>query len=333
VLHNRDRLESASLCGTCHDIENDHGTHIERTFEEWQETIFSQAEVGTTCGQCHMDQSTNLEPIANAPGVFSRRLHSHRFPGVDLPLQPTAGEEELREAVQSFLDTSLQSALCVRGAPTGSQIQVVLDNVAAGHRWPSGSAQDRRAWVEVKAYAGGQLVFQSGAVPEGTSVTLLEDPNLWLIRDCMLDAQGQEVHMFWEAEDYETNLLPGQFTFDPRDPRYYQTHVFQAYPRDGSLLSVYPERVTMQVYLQPFGLDVFDEIVAGGDLVESAGSSSDGLRAKLVPLAVGAPVEWTPAAVSERYLEAGLPVECVSTTNLSAAADKVAAVNHQRCRP
>jgi Cytochrome c554 and c-prime len=332
-LHDRDRLESAQLCGTCHDIENDHATRIERTFEEWQGSVFAQPVIGTTCGQCHMDQSTNLEPAAQAPGVFSRRLHSHRFPGVDLPLRPAPGEDALRTAVQTFLDTSLQSALCVRGTPTGAQIQVVLDNVAAGHRWPSGSAQDRRAWVEVTAYAGDAPMFQSGSVPVGTSVTQLTDPNLWLIRDCLFDAQGDETHMFWEAADYETNLLPGQFTFDSSDPRYYQTHVVQLYPRAESRLPMYPDRVTMRVHLQPFGLDVFDDIVASGDLVDGPSGSVAELRDKLVPLRVGEELEWTAASVTERYLESGLPVACVSTTNLSAAADKVPAVNHQRCTP
>ena len=57
------------------------------------------------------------------------------------------------------------------------------------------------------------------------------------------------------------------------------------------------------------------------------------LRERLRPLSVGDPIEWTPATASERFVEAGLPVACVSTTNLSAAADKVPAVNHTRCRP
>jgi cytochrome c554/c'-like protein len=329
-LHDRDQLASSDMCGTCHDIVNDRGTHLERTFAEWQGSVFSQPLIGTTCSQCHMDQSTTLETVAPVPGAPLRRLHDHRFPGVDLPLTPFDGAAELRTAVQSFLDTSLQSALCVRGAAGAAQIQVVLDNVAAGHRWPSGAAQDRRAWIEVKAYSGDSVVYQSGVVPEGTSVTQLEDPDLWLIRDCLFDERGAEAHMFWEAQEYESNLLPVQVTFDPSDPAFYRSHVFQSYPQSG-LLSTYPDRVTLQVYLQPVGLDVFDDLVQSGDLVDNDRYRVDELRAALQPLTVGEELIWTLDTASETYIEAGLPVACVSKTNLLANADKVPAVNHTRC--
>src|SRR5262249_18849318 len=75
TLHDRDQLESASLCGSCHDIVNDHGAAIERTFDEWKHTVFAHPGGGATCGQCHMEQSTHLEPVAQAPGVFARRYH------------------------------------------------------------------------------------------------------------------------------------------------------------------------------------------------------------------------------------------------------------------
>jgi hypothetical protein len=329
-LLDRDQLGSSDLCGSCHDIENDRGTHLERTFAEWQSSVYSQPLTGTTCGQCHMDQSTELSPIANVPDVPLRRLHDHRFPAVDLALTPLPGQAELRVAVQAFLDTTLQSALCVRGAEGLAQIQVVLDNVAAGHRWPSGAAQDRRAWVEVTAYSGDSIIYQSGAVPEGTSVTELDDPDLWLIRDCLFDENGAETHMFWEAQDYESNLLPVQVTFDPSDPRYYQSHVFQNYPRTG-VLSTYPDRVTLRVYLQPVGLDVFDELVASGDLADNPAYRVVDLRAALTRLTVGEELTWTADAASEAYVENGLPVACVSKTNLLANVDKVPAINHARC--
>ncbi len=329
-LHDRDQLASSAMCGTCHDIVNDRGTHLERTFAEWQGSVFSQPLIGTTCGQCHMDQSTSLQTVAPVPDAPLRRLHDHRFPGVDLHLTPFDGAEELRTAVQSFLDTSLQSALCVRGAAGAAQIQVVLDNVAAGHRWPSGAAQDRRAWIEVTAYSGDSVVYQSGVVPEGTSVTELDDPDLWLIRDCLFDERGEETHMFWQAQEYESNLLPVQVTFDPSDPTFYQSHVFQNYPRSG-LLSTYPDRVTLRVYLQPVGLDVFDDLVESGDLIDGERYRVDALRAALQPLTVGEELTWTLDTASERYVEGGLPVACVSKTNLLANADKVPAVQHARC--
>jgi hypothetical protein len=332
-LHDRDRLESASLCGACHDIVNPYGTHLERTYSEWQSTVFSQPLVGTTCGQCHMDQSTSPEPAANTPGVFSRRTHSHRFPAVDLPLTPLPGQAELARETQALLDTTLQSAVCVRGAGALTEIRVILDNVAAGHSFPSGAAQDRRAWVEVRAFAGDELVFESGVVPDGASVTELDDPNLWSIRDCLLDADGRPTHLFWEAADYESTLLPGQVTFDPADPRFYQSHVMQKYPRGDAYLERAPDRVSVVMKLLPFGLDVFDDLVDSGDLRDTDAYSVEELRRALVPFTVGAELEWTPQSAEQSFLSDGLPMSCVTNTALNYRADVVPATNHQRCGP
>jgi hypothetical protein len=332
LLHDRDKLESASLCGSCHDIVNDHGTQIERTYAEWQESVFSQPAIGTTCGQCHMDRSLVDEPAATTTGAPLRRPHSHRFPGVDLPLDREADEDTV-QAVQTFLDTSLQSALCVKGAGSTAEIQLVLDNVAAGHHFPSGAAQDRRAWVEIQASQAGQSVYSSGAVAPGTPVTSLADPDLWLLRDCLFDTAGKETHEFWAAAEYETNLLPGQLTFDPSDPRYYQTHVFQNYPRTTTDAIPYPDRVTAQIHLEPIGLDVIDDLVQSGDLVDTDRYTVADLRARLRTRSVGQSVTWTPDSATERFIDGAQPVACVSTTNLKASADKVPAVNHTRCTP
>lgn len=332
-LHDRDRLESATLCGACHDIVNGHGAHIERTFAEWKDTVFSQAVVGQTCGQCHMDESTNLEPAADAPGVFARRTHDHTFPAVDVPLTG-GGNDALKGAVQSFLDTALQSAVCVRGAGAATDLRVILDNVAAGHSFPSGSAQDRRAWVEVAAYSGKDQIYSSGDVPAGTSVTELDDPDVWSIRDCLLDENDQPTHMFWEAASYETNLLPGQVTIDQTDPRYYQSHVEQKYPRDeNGFLSAYPDRVTVSLRLAPFGLDVFDDLVASGDLVDTDTYTVSELRDALATYTLGNELEWTPDTAAPSFVVDGLPMSCKSDTALNFAADTVPATNHTLCAP
>ncbi|HTQ05040.1 MAG TPA: multiheme c-type cytochrome [Polyangiaceae bacterium] len=331
-LHDRDQLASATLCGACHDIVNGHGAHIERTFAEWKDTVFSQPAVGDTCGQCHMNESTNLEPAADAPGVFARRTHDHTFPGVDVPL--TGASDDLKTAVQSFLDTSLQSAVCVRGAGAVTDVRVILDNVAAGHSFPSGAAQDRRAWVEVAAYSGQDQIYSSGDVPDGTSVTELDDPDVWSIRDCLLDENGAPTHMFWDAASYETNLLPGQATFDQTDPRFYQSHVLQKYPRDpNGFLSAYPDRVTVSLKLAPFGLDVFDDLVASGDLVDTDTYTVSELRDALAAYTLGNELDWTPDTAAQSFVADGLPMSCKSDTALNFMADTVPATNHTICVP
>lgn len=332
-LHDRDRAESAKLCGSCHDIVTPLGGAIERTYAEWQLSVFAHAG-GATCSQCHMDQSTNLRPIAMAPSVFARRFHSHAAAAVDTAL--VAGFPEAaaqKQKVQEFLDTTLQSALCVRPSGGTSVIRVILDNVAAGHGFPSGSAQDRRLWAEVVAYQDGKALYQSGVVPEGMAPTKLNDPDLWLLRDCMLDAGGKEVPMFWQAAGYETNQLPTQVTLDMLDPRFYKTHVVQSFPRStrDSIAGV-PDRVTLRLRLQPVGLDVLDDLVGSGDL-------DPALRGRMPTFDIGAAgggqvLEWTAATARDVYMDdLGLPVYCISKTNLSAQGDKTPALNHMKCSP
>jgi hypothetical protein len=327
-LHDREDPKSASLCGSCHDIITPLGTHLERTYAEWKDTLFSKAPLELTCGQCHMDGRKGL--AAQSPGTGLRKVHAHTFPGVDTALTPWPEQDAQKQAVQVSLDATLQAALCVKGAAGAATLQVVLDNVGAGHAWPSGATQDRRAWVEVIAYANGQPVYQSGVVPDGTSVTKLNDPDLWLVRDCLLDDNGKEVHMFWEAASYDSNQLPGPITNMQTDPNYYLTHVMRTYPRPTSTPSVIgtmPDRVTMRVRLMPMGLDVLDDLVASGDL-------DPAIKAKMpVYTLAGTDLEWTAASATIKYLDQGQPVLCVTKGLSTGANASTPAPEHTSCAP
>jgi hypothetical protein len=324
ALLDRNRSASSDLCGSCHDIQNQHGVDIERTFSEWRESAFSQAPGGTTCGQCHMAESRERMPIAKVPGAPERRSHGHDFPAVDVALTEFPNRKQQRAAIQDLLDTSVQSALCVKGLGSNLSVMVILDNVAAGHSFPSGVAHDRRAWVELTGYQAGELVYQSGVVPEGGSPTQLDDPDLWLLRDCGHDDQGKHVEMFWDATGVEPFLLPGQATFDASDKRFYQTHVYRTYPRAGGSLGVALDRVEMQLHLAPVGVDVADSLIDSGDL-------EPGVRDALVSYEVGTRLVWTAETATETFFDAGLPMRCISTTNLRAAADKVPAPTPEHC--
>jgi len=333
-LHDRTQLESSKLCGSCHDVVNGHGVAIERSFAEWQASAFAGSS-GSTCGQCHMPKSAELGPIADVPGAPRRARHSHQFPGVDLALTPFPEAEAQRAAVQSLLDTTLQTALCVRGTGTNANLVVIVDNVAAGHKWPSGAAQDRRAWFEVAAFADGRELYRSGSVAPGSDPDPARDTDLWLISDCMLDGAGNSVSKMWAAKSVDSNLLPGQLTFDKASPLFYRTHVMRSFPKDPlESLSSYPERATLDVHLQPFPLALFDDLFADPARVNQNAESVAALREKLLPLHVGEQLVWTPEAAADTahgghsYIDQGVPMSCVTTTGLNAAADKVPAPEH-----
>jgi hypothetical protein len=328
ALHDRDQLASARLCGACHDIVTSHGAAVERTFSEWQASVFSASPGGSTCGQCHMPQSTSARAIALVEGAPLRRTHGHALPGVDVALTAFPEADAQRSAIEALLATTIQSAVCV-GPPLAPKISVILDNVAAGHSWPSGAVQDRRAWVEVMAYRGDDVVYQSGVVPEGVAATeqWRADPDMWLMRDCIFDDDDNEVHMFWQAASFETNVMPVKATFSQLDPRYYQNHLVKAFPASDALAGM-PDRVTVRVKLSPVGLDVIDDLIGSGDLDPT-------LRERIPTFTVGRTesLEWTLDAVNQTYTnESGLPIQCVSNTNLNAAGNKVPAPEHTRCR-
>jgi hypothetical protein len=326
VLLDRDRIDSAAMCGGCHDIVSPAGAPIERTFSEWQTSVFAHPQGGNTCGQCHMKQSSSPVPIAQAPGVGPREYHAHDFPAVDVALTPGFPNADTeKQAVQAFLQTTLQTALCVTQQ---GGVRVLLDNVAAGHFFPSGASQDRRVFAEVVASKGGTVVYQSGVVPDGTPVVSVQnDPDLWLLRDCMFDGNGEQVDMFWQAATTQGDELPVQVTFDTTDPRYYQTHIVQNFPRAlDAVLPQMPDQVTMRIRVQPLGLDVLNDLVAKGYL-------DPGVSSAVVTLDVAPLLTWTPQTATLTYQEQGLPVTCVSTTSFNVAADKNAAPANKGCSP
>jgi hypothetical protein len=276
-LFSRNSMSSAQMCGSCHDIVSPAGAHIERTYAEWLASFYSDATpedpdepelYAQTCNDCHMPRSTG--PIAEFPGVRGDRdRHSHMFVGVDVAVSDFPDAElgpqlraEQRAAIDDVRKTSLCASLCVREDLDngGAAVTVWLHNEAAGHSWPSGAAADRRAWVELIATDEmEQVLFESGVVSEDQAITELDDPNLWLFRDRMLDADGNETHDFWEAASYESQLLGVPETFG--GTAHEQTWLSRSYA-----LPTMPERVRMRVLLQAIGREILLELVASGDL-------------------------------------------------------------------
>lgn len=258
ALHDREQQDSATLCGACHDVVTLEGAHIERTFTEWQGSLYSKPGQ-LACGKCHMDGRQGV--AANVEGAPQRRVHDHAMAAVDIALTPFTQTEAQRAAVQQLLDATLLGKLCVKQSPSGILAEVTLDNAFAGHHFPSGASQDRRAWVEVVGYREGGVVFSSGIVEEKKPVAALSDPNLWLLRDKIFDKSGSEVHMFWQAASVESNQLTASVTTDPADPAFYHS-VTRTYP----LPSPAPDRVTMRVRMRPVDFDLLDDLVGTGDL-------------------------------------------------------------------
>jgi hypothetical protein len=260
TLHDREAIDSSTTCGACHDVVTQAGAHIERTLDEWNASLYAKpGPQQLTCGKCHMDGRDGQ--AAKVDGAPTRKVHDHSMAAVDIALTPFTDADAQRAAIDKLLANTLLTKLCVKQSPTGVVAEVTLDDAFAGHSFPSGAAQDRRAWLELIAYRGGMQVFSSGVVADKKAVTSITDPNLWLLRDKIFGTDGKEVHLFWQAASYEADHLTAAITSDPKDPKF-----FHSVTKTIPLPIPPPDRVTMRVRMRPMDFDLLDDLVASKDL-------------------------------------------------------------------
>lgn len=289
-----DRPESSVLCGACHDVVLPGGLELERTYREWSHSAFAPERAASdaavlTCSGCHLPGTNEASVAAGVTGNAPRLgMHDHSTAAIDVALAPfprndddaTAGEgersleREQRERVQAALDTSLGVEICVQALPGDTAaLFVTLENASAGHAFPSGAAQHRRVWVQLRAHRGDELLFESGvggpgepAEPSGPGAEP-QDGNLWLFMDHLFDADDRPTKHFWNARRIESALIPPPTTFDPAARDALNNHVTRRYPqsRAESLPGV-PERVSVLVRVRPVGLEILEDLNRSGHL-------------------------------------------------------------------
>jgi hypothetical protein len=214
---------------------------------------------------------------ADVPGAPERPIHDHAMVGLDVPLQPSLPSQSQAAAVQSRLDPALDAQLCVTRAGSAD---VTLINAQIGHAWPSGAAHDRRAWVELVAYTGADVVYRDGAAPPGSGAPA--EPPAFLLDDSLF-ARGDvdQVLFMWEATSLRRAVLPPTTTLDPSAPGFdHGVTAHYAIPPGA-------DRVTMRVLVTPVAVPVLSALVASGDL--------DPATAATVPTyaLAGTELEWT----------------------------------------
>jgi len=286
-------LESASMCGSCHDIQNQHGAPVERTFQEWQDTRFSAQPNGSTCSDCHM--KTQQGP-ASTVSTKVRTLHAHGFPAVDLAVTDFPEADTQRMQVQTLLDQVLQPTLCYNDLY--KRIELTLENVSAGHSFPSGATPDRRAWIEMTAYSGDSVIYSTGGTPafplEGST-----DPDLWLMRDCIFDDTGKETNLFWQAATLKGEAaVPGSVIQNVAMPETFnKSHPQKFFPTMG-MLPMMPDRINLKIHLQAIGDDVLQALVDSGDLDAT-------IPPKIARYTLGgaASFDWTPSTAKVQVVD------------------------------
>jgi hypothetical protein len=234
-----------------------------------------------TCSGCHMPQTHEATVAAGATTSEPRLgMHDHTTPALDIALSPfpqtgddafdRSVEEEHQARVRALLDTSLGVEVCVQALPgETAAIFVTLENASAGHAFPSGAAQDRRVWVQLRAHRGDELLFESGYAGPGEPIVELDDDNLWLFMDHIFDAADRPTTHFWNAKRIESALIPAPTSFDPAARDFLNNHVTRRYPRsrDASIPAV-PDRVEVLVRVRPLGLEILQDLNRSGHLAQ-----------------------------------------------------------------
>ncbi len=295
--------QSSAMCGACHDVVLPNGVPLERTYQEWATSFYGDFNPDTgeempwsqRCNSCHMPGSDG--PIADAPNAQAdRRRHDHSMPGPGVvvddfpnPQDAAALKDANRAAMEEFRATALCASLCVEEVDAAEvRITVWLHNETAGHGWPSGAAQDRRAWVELQAFSGTETTLTAGLIADDEPIAgHLDDPTFWWFGDRIFDADDNETHLAWEVARYESLTLPAAETIGG-DPDTWMPRVYTA-PGPA------PDRVELRVKLRAMPRDLLDDLVTAGHLDPT-------VRDALPTFDVaGAHLDWTPetAAPSE----------------------------------
>lgn len=180
---------------------------IERTYSEWLasqyargpfDTVDAQYPTGrfggnapavSTCQDCHMPTTTGTACQPVLGGAVRTDLPLHDFNGVNswvldairatVPDAQTGLTNASVAAAQARTAQSLQRASDLGAWVDGTQLGVRIVN-QTGHKLPSGYAEGRRIWINVKFFAPGNvLVAERGAYDTATATLTTNDTKVY----------------------------------------------------------------------------------------------------------------------------------------------------------
>ena len=128
--------QTAEMCGTCHNEKSPYGVWVKSTQIEWSEGPYARE--GVRCQDCHMPEGAGRNAIQSQ---MRDDMRHHLFHGAHAP-------SKLRGSVELRIHPNTREA--EPGEPITLQAQAF--NHKAGHKIPSGSAEERQLWLTVRAY-------------------------------------------------------------------------------------------------------------------------------------------------------------------------------------
>lgn len=238
-----DFLRSSEFCGGCHDVRipkpdvvtGEPFQRLENLFTEWKEGPYSTKDNPfgrvVRCQDCHMSFYPMIEPgifpqmpVSTAPDSPMRPHAIHAFTAVSVPFiddarfprvdtdekdewgfpmgQHQRREQMLRAACTITLEGTPES---IAADADVIPIRVVVTNVGAGHRVPSGFSQERQVWIELVVRDDAGIIYESGYLRDKAHPETGESEPDGLLDDEDLD----DHHFIVDLETLDTVYEPG----------------------------------------------------------------------------------------------------------------------------
>ena len=211
------------LCATCHgEFAPGTGAVIVNTFGEWQASPFNAPDDPArhrTCVDCHMHGDIarlgqDVPGRSTDGGKLKANVVTHQFTGANHHLVGLRNDKLAEMSVQ-LLRSAAKLSL-VPAAP--GRVTVRVANVGAGHSLPTGVADFREMWLDMRVIdAQGREVLRSGALdPDGA----LPEQGTRMFRKVFADRDGKPVGLrFWRHEKLlEQTMIPsGGYRDEPFD--------------------------------------------------------------------------------------------------------------------
>jgi len=189
-------------CKACHnEFSPGLGAMIVDTWGEWEASSFNnpeQPEKHQGCIACHMHGDVNkigedIPGISTDGGQVKDNVITHQFTGANHFLLGLRNKP-LEKMSIDLLKTSAR----LKQSLEGNRLTVRVTNVGAGHALPTGVADFRQFWLQLKVTdAAGTLLYQSGALDEQGNL----DKQARVFMKEFGDKEGKPVGLiFWRYE-------------------------------------------------------------------------------------------------------------------------------------
>lgn len=273
AYHDPTTAESSLLCGSCHDILTPRNVRLERTYEEYTESIFSDpANIlqHQSCQDCHMARTGDRRPVAEETGypdkfVGARDYHPHLWAAVDVPLTAWPHADAMRSAVEwCELSAAVTTYFTVERNPGPLGELTVRVEADTGHAFPSGASQDRRVWIELVAYDENlNVLYQVGHIEDGQVEETPEQQHPCMFREYLQDENGLETHDFWNAATIANSQL---MKFAPKAGASLSHTTECTFFPPVAQSPVVPAYIDIVIRVRPMGMDVLQDLVSTGHL-------------------------------------------------------------------